>query len=89
MKKYIITNSNWILTENGPREVAYIATSRNAMKAADEYGNGDDPVTVYTANGKPVSRAAWDIERRKYIRVAVSDNPAARLDMDGIKIVNK
>lgn len=86
MKRYIITNSNFILTEAGPREVAYISHSRNALRAAQTWGNGDDPVRVYTMTGRPVSAAAWDTARRQYIRIAVSDNPAARLDLDGIEI---
>lgn len=86
-KKYIVTNSNIVLTTAGPKEAAYITTSRNALKAAQEYGNGDDPIHVYTMTGRPVSAAAWDTARRQYTRITITPS-AAPLDLDGIDIRN-
>lgn len=64
MKHYtIIRSDNFSETE-------YDSTSRNVLKAADEYGRTNDQISIYDGD-KLVSRAVWDVTKGKYVRVSI------------------
>lgn len=67
-KKYIIT----VINPTAYRE--YEASSRSAMRAAEQFGRreGGERVTVWTRGGKAISQVVWSPEDGgRYLRVAV------------------
>ena len=63
-----------IIVDDGINQWTYYSNSRDVKKLAMEYGHAraGETITVYNgATSKPLSRAVWDAESRKYIRVLV------------------
>lgn len=76
-----------IVISDGVNLRGYASNSRNVLKHAYNLGHANDEVTVHSAaTGRVLSRAAWDCQRREYIRVTTAVDGIGYPNLEYIEI---
>lgn len=57
-----------IRTDNFTENEYSIPARRGILALAQEYGRGNDTLTLYNRSGRRIGAATWDVERQRYIK---------------------